>query len=191
MMGDRSGDIELARAARCPDGVSRDYETTPIQTTFSATETVTIVDPRHPLYGRTFPLIDIANRSHIGQACVIQLRDDLERTVPLAVTDRASESVAIFPLSLNLSSVRQLLRAFRRITSQLKEGTEDGVICRNAEDGSNDSSVGSGDTCTADIAGARLELAVADAEEGSSQNHRASVSSTDAVSQVQREGGDR
>ena len=66
----------------------RDYETTPIQTMFSANETVTIIDPRHPLYDRTFPLLDIANRAHIGRACVIQLRDGLERIVPLAVTDR-------------------------------------------------------------------------------------------------------
>jgi hypothetical protein len=158
---------------------------------FSATETVTIVDPRHPLYGRTFPLINIANRSRIGQACVIQLQDDLERTVPLAVTDRASESVDIFPLSLNLSSVRQLLRAFKRITSQLKEGTENGDTCRNAEDHSIDSTVSSRDTCTSDIAGGRLELACADAEASNNPDHRAGVSPTGPVSQVQRKGGDR
>ena len=169
----------------------RDYETTPIQTIVSANETVTIIDPRHPLYDRTFPLLDIANRAHIGRACVIQLRDGLERIVPLAVTDRAPESVTIFPLSLNLSSVRQLVRTFGRITSQLKEGTEDGVFRRNAEDRSIDNTGSGRDTCIANIAGACLELAVADAEAGSSPNHRAGVSSTDAASQVQREGGDR
>jgi hypothetical protein len=122
---------------------------------------------------------------------VIQLRDDLERTIPLAVTDRASESVVIFPLSLNLSSVRQLLRAFRRITSQLKEGTEDGSTCRNAEDRSMDHTASSRDTRTSDTAGESLELAVSDAEAGSSPDHRAGVSSTGPASQVQREGGDR
>jgi len=46
-------------------------------------ESITIIDPRHPLYGRHYPLLDLN-----ADACVIQLRAGLQRRVPLAVTDR-------------------------------------------------------------------------------------------------------
>ncbi len=45
----------------------------------------------------------------------------MERNVPVEATDRSTEPLTIFPLPLNLSSVRQLLATCERIITQLTE----------------------------------------------------------------------
>src|SRR3712207_8636614 len=48
--------------------------TTPIGATLSPTESVTIVDPRHPLCGQTLPLIYITNQSHRSEEHTSELQ---------------------------------------------------------------------------------------------------------------------
>jgi len=76
---------------------------------------VTIIDPRHPLFGRTLPLFHITNKQHQGRCCVVLLQEGIERIVPLKATDRSSEPIQEFPLSIDLSSVKQLCEVFGRI----------------------------------------------------------------------------
>ncbi len=93
--------------------------------TESQPETVTVVDPRHPLVGRTFRLIEIANKPYFGYACLVAFRGPVERHIPVCVTDLAAEPPVIFPLPLNLASVQQLVATYERICCQRAEGTED------------------------------------------------------------------
>jgi len=82
---------------------------------------VTVIDPRHPLYGQTFPLVYITNKPYSGRCCVLWLQEGMERNVPVGATDQSSEPITIFPLPLNLSSVRKFLTTCERMISQLTE----------------------------------------------------------------------
>jgi hypothetical protein len=87
---------------------------------------VTVVDPRHPLFGRTFPLLNITNMPHAGRCCIVRYLGTLERAIPLQVTDRSPEPVEISPSPLIFASVRQLLEKNKQFMSQLVEDKEDG-----------------------------------------------------------------
>jgi hypothetical protein len=89
-------------------------------------ERVTIVDPRHPLFGLTLLLVQVTDIPHLGRYCVVSFRDITERYIPLTVTDRSPEAIVIPSLPLDLSSVRELLNVYQHINSQLMEETEDG-----------------------------------------------------------------
>jgi hypothetical protein len=83
--------------------------------TVSTEENVKIIDPRHPLFGRTLPLVHITNKQNQGRCCVVLLQEGIERIVPLRATDRSPEPIKEFPLPIDLSSVKQLGEAFQRI----------------------------------------------------------------------------
>jgi hypothetical protein len=100
-------------------------QTTPIDVTVSSEETVTIIDPRHPLSGLTFPLVEITNKPYLGLCCVIWIQERVERSVPLAATDRATQPISIPRFPLNLAAVRQLLATYEKIQVQLTGGTAD------------------------------------------------------------------
>jgi hypothetical protein len=51
------------------------------------TETVEIVDPTHHLYGLTLPLLEITVKESLGRVCVVGLRPDVMRLIPLAATN--------------------------------------------------------------------------------------------------------
>lgn len=84
---------------------------------------MTITDPRHPLHGRTFPLLEVrqANRQH-GQ-CVIELDPAVHRVIPLEVTDLWEDSRLISPLPLDPQSVRQLLDVFQQLKHRNTEAS--------------------------------------------------------------------
>lgn len=84
-------------------------------TTVSTEEHVNIIDPRHPLFGRTLPLVHITNKQNQGRCCVVLLQEGIERIVPLQATDRSSEPIKEFPLPIDLSSVKQLSKVYQRI----------------------------------------------------------------------------
>jgi hypothetical protein len=88
-------------------------------------ETVTIIDPRHPLYDQTFPLLHIKNKQNLVPACLIRLRTSVERLVPLAVTNLAASTPTTFPVSLDLSSLHNLNQTFRRIHAHLEKECSD------------------------------------------------------------------
>ncbi len=100
--------------------------TTPEPVTIPSEGTVTVIDPRHPLYGRTLPLINIANRQHVGRCCIVWLHDGCDQHVPLAATDRAPEPPTIFPVPLCLTSVQQLVTRWEHLMAQAVEETGDG-----------------------------------------------------------------
>jgi hypothetical protein len=110
-------------------------QNTPIEITLSPTETVTVIDPRHPLYGRTLPLLGITNKQYLGRCCVVWLLPGVERLVPLAATDLAADPICLYPLPLNLSAVEQLLATFMRIKIQPAEETEDAGIKGSTQSG--------------------------------------------------------
>ena len=73
-----------------PTGVGKPHATNAIVGTTSApVETITIIDPRHPLFGMTLPLVGFYTRTLQGRCCVLTLRPRNRGLVPLAATDRS------------------------------------------------------------------------------------------------------
>ena len=89
---------------------------------------VTIIDPRHPLYDQTFPLLHIKNKQNLVPSCLIRLRAGVERLVPIEATNLAASTPTIFPLPLDLSSLYNLNQTFRRIHAQLERGRRDDPV---------------------------------------------------------------
>jgi hypothetical protein len=87
-------------------------------------EEVSIIDPRHALYGQKLRLVQIANSGkEETSSCTVELGADVWRRIPLSVTDLGSNQPVLYPLPLNLTVMRQLLDLFRRIAVQCQEGT--------------------------------------------------------------------
>ena len=80
--------------------------------TFVPEQTVTIVDPRHPLCGRTLPLVGITQRPYIGRCCVVWLHPQVERNVPVDATDLEFDPNQLSPVPLSIASIRKLLHDF-------------------------------------------------------------------------------
>src|SRR5260221_11713601 len=58
------------------------HQTTPLDLTFLPTDVVTVIDPAHPLYGQTLPLIGVTNKQYIGRACAVWIQPGIERPLP-------------------------------------------------------------------------------------------------------------
>lgn len=104
------------------------------ETVVTPEEIITVINPRHPLFGRTFLLINIIHKPRMGSYCVVRYLDSLERSIPLSATDRSLDPPEVFEASINLASVRQLLKKYTQITSQSAEDVEDGRNQQNALD---------------------------------------------------------
>ncbi|HEY6410860.1 MAG TPA: hypothetical protein VIY29_25685 [Ktedonobacteraceae bacterium] len=90
-----------------------DQLTTPIDLIMSAPEeTITVVDPRHPLFGRTLPCIGIANSCHRGRCCIVWIRPTVERHVPVTATNLEYDPATLYPLPISVESLRQFLYEF-------------------------------------------------------------------------------
>src|SRR5262245_11331075 len=76
--------------------------TTPIGTRFSADQTITVLDPRHPLCGRTLPLVALTHHAQLGRCCVVWLQPHVERFIPIQATNLAFDpnDLSLSPLSL-------------------------------------------------------------------------------------------
>jgi hypothetical protein len=96
--------------------------TTPINTTGIIEETVTVVDPRHPLYPQTFRLIGITTKQYLGRCCVVLDQASRERIVPVSVTDRSPDPQTIAPIPLDLASLQDLVLVFTHIHSHRAKG---------------------------------------------------------------------
>ncbi|NER84330.1 MAG: hypothetical protein F6K42_33305 [Leptolyngbya sp. SIO1D8] len=92
-------------------------DNTPISRQLSPGQTVTVVDPRHPLCGRTLPLIDITQKPYLGRCCVVWLYPEVERYVPVDATDLEFDPRQIHPTPLSIAAVESLLRVFEQIQS--------------------------------------------------------------------------
>jgi hypothetical protein len=93
---------------------------TPIDKKILKPETVTVTDPRHPLYDQTFPLLHIKNKQELVLSCHVQITPGVNRLVPLNLTDLATTPVDVFPAPLHISSVQNLVRIYRRIVAQIE-----------------------------------------------------------------------
>src|SRR5262249_8232292 len=72
--------------------------TTPIGHRFSPEQTITVLDPRHHLYGQILPLVALTHHTQLGRCCVVWLQPHGERLVPVRAT-----TLAFLPPHLNPS----------------------------------------------------------------------------------------
>lgn len=86
-------------------------------------DTVEIVDPTHPLYGKTLPLVGVTTRQRLGRTAVVWLYPGVERCVPLSATDLAEIRPA--PPSSSRLSVASLERLLAVVASLLRTDLED------------------------------------------------------------------
>lgn len=112
--------MRASGASRC----SQYQQTTPTDAISQLSETVRIIDPRHALYGRSFPLLRIVHKPRQPSLCVIEFQPEIHRVIPLAVTDLNVEPIAIFPLSLDMASVQALLIIYQHISTLCPEITK-------------------------------------------------------------------
>src|SRR4030095_12779107 len=71
--------------------------TTPIGPTLSPEPTITVIDPRHPRCGRTLTLIGMTHHAQLGRCCVVWLRPQVERLVPVQAPNFAFGSHHLRP----------------------------------------------------------------------------------------------
>ena len=95
-----------------PESGNLDQLTTSIDLIVSPKETVSVVDPRHPLFGRTLPCVGISNSCHRGRCCILWIRPTVERHVPVTATDLEYDPSTLYPLPISLESLQQLLQEF-------------------------------------------------------------------------------
>jgi len=73
-------------------------------------DTVEVVDPTHPLYGRTLPLVGVTTKQVLGLAAIVWIRPGVERMVPLSATSIAdAPAPPPSPCRLSVASVERLL----------------------------------------------------------------------------------
>jgi hypothetical protein len=87
---------------------------TPISTS-EFPETVTIVDPRHPLFGETFPLICVEDRADRGLCCLIARDGGHNTYLPLDVTNLSTSTTGLSAIPLSVSAVQQLVATYTRL----------------------------------------------------------------------------
>src|SRR4029453_11172133 len=104
----------LCHASAQP-GADPNQVTTPIGHRFSLDQTITVLDPRHPLCGRTLPLVAITHHAQLGRCCVVWLRPHVERFIPVQATNLAFDPNDMSLSPLSLAAVEQLLRVFQDI----------------------------------------------------------------------------
>lgn len=112
---------------------------------------VTVVDPRHPLYDQTFPLLHIRNKQELVRCCLVQLTENVERLIPIQVTDLALSVPDIFPVPLDISSLHSLTDTFAHIAAQLERECGDegnGREQREGEENVTESGLGNVDSGT-------------------------------------------
>jgi hypothetical protein len=91
-------------------------------------DTVEIVDPTHPLYGKKLPLVGFNTKQHLGRVAVVWLHQGVERCVPLSATDLAEIPQAPPPPSrLSVDSLERLLAVVASLpqTNPLEDADDD------------------------------------------------------------------
>ena len=91
------------------------HVTTPVSHNVAPDQTITVVDPRHPLCGRTLTLVAMTHHATLGRCCVVWLRPQIEQLVPVRATNLEFDPNDISPSPLSLAAVEQLLRVVHDI----------------------------------------------------------------------------
>jgi len=101
--------------------------------TFQGQAQVTVTDPCHPLYDRTFPLLYLTNQRELEPCCLVELAPGIERLVPIRQTSLSESTRIVFASPFDLSSVQNLIRVFARIAAQVeRENCNDSGECSPA-----------------------------------------------------------
>jgi hypothetical protein len=88
--------------------------------------TVEIVDPTHPLYDKTLPLVGITTKQFIGRVAVVWLHPGVERFVPLSATDLAEiPPASLSPSRLSVASLERLLAVVASLPQTNLEDADD------------------------------------------------------------------
>jgi hypothetical protein len=88
---------------------------------------VTVVDPRHPLFGQSFPLLHLKNKQELIPCCLVRLTEGAERLLPISASDLETSPPTIFPLPIDISSLHNLTQVFMRIIAQIEKECGDGT----------------------------------------------------------------
>lgn len=99
----------------------RSHQNTPLAITALPTETVTVTDPTHPLFGRTFPLVGVTTKQRLGRVCVVWLYPGVERVIPVAATTLAEPSPPRSPCKLSVAGLHTLLAVVASLVDPLQE----------------------------------------------------------------------
>jgi hypothetical protein len=72
-------------------------------------ESVKVIDPTHPFYGLTLPLLEISVKEPLGPVCVVRLRPNVKRLIPLTATHLGGVFPPASPCRLALAAASALL----------------------------------------------------------------------------------
>ena len=99
-----------------------------MEMTEHAPEIVMVIDPRHPLCGQSFRLLGIAMKNQLGRCCVVLDHAGRERNLPIGVTDRSPDPLAMAPFPLTVAAITSLIHVYSHICPQpeTEVGEEDG-----------------------------------------------------------------
>ena len=86
---------------------------------------VSVIDPRHPLCGQSFPLRGMISRPEIGPCCIVWPPEGLERHIPLTATNLGAPMGPVTPCPLSLAGLQALLGVYARLIHPLPEGAHD------------------------------------------------------------------
>jgi hypothetical protein len=95
-------------------------------------ESVTVIDPRHPLYGQSFRLVGITTKQYLGRCCVVLDHASRERNLPLAVTDRSPDPLVMAPLPVDVATIEHLIHVFAQLCPQAGRGEPGAADARDA-----------------------------------------------------------
>src|SRR6058998_1711311 len=112
-------------AGLTPEGINRNHVTTPLDHRLSTEQSITVTDPRHPLCGRTLTHIAMTYHADLGHCCVVWLRPQVERLVPVGATNLAFQPNPHSPTPLSVDAVEQLLRVVHDIQHASKGVSRD------------------------------------------------------------------
>lgn len=84
---------------------------------------MTVVDPRHPLYGQTFRLVQVEDRQDHGQCCLVEREWGQNSYIPLGVTDQSQTRWMSSSIPLSIEAIRQLISTYIRLTEDDENGT--------------------------------------------------------------------
>ena len=78
----------------------------------SLTPSVTIVDPRHPLYGGTFRLLKINVGRSTRRICVVEVDRGIIRHVPIEAKNRAATPPRMHEVPIDMASLARLCNLY-------------------------------------------------------------------------------
>lgn len=74
---------------------------------------IKVVDPRHPLFGGEFRLLETVKSKNGQNLCLIELKSGIRRRIPIEVTDRG-EPLNIHTLPVDVDSLVNFCDTYRR-----------------------------------------------------------------------------